>query len=204
MIIILIIAILMIFIIIKNSKIQIEIKNLKISTLKPKGEHINKAYEIIISIVIFNKFKILKITFNHRKIQKLVQKTNLTEKINISQLRIDKNKKALKILKKINIKIKLIQLNLNVGIEDAAATAIITGILASIIGILIENKLEINNKITKKYPLKKLILNEKNEKNKKIEKYYNQNCNYNINPIYIQKNLLEFELNCVLNLKLKI
>ena len=192
MIIILIIAILMFFIIIINSKIQVEIKNLKISTLKPKGEHINEAYEIIISIVIFNKFKIFKIILNHRKIKKIVQKTNLAKKISINKLKIDENKKTLKILKKINIKIKSIQLNLNVGIEDAAITAIITVILATILGVLVENKLEINDKITKKYSIKK------------IEKYYNQNFNYNINPIYIQKNLLEFELNCVLNLKLKI
>ena len=46
-----------------NSKIEIEIKDLDISTLREKNNIIDKNYKIIVSLAIFNKWKIIKLYY---------------------------------------------------------------------------------------------------------------------------------------------
>ena len=97
----------------------------------------------------------------------------------------DKNKFDIRLLsniKKINFKLKKIDLKINLGLEDAATNAIIVGIISScipvIMGILNNNNIiEINAK--------------------KGNQIY-----WKIMPIYQNRNLLNIDLNCIISFKL--
>lgn len=118
-----------------TSRIGIEIENLKINTEQPKGEKINKDSKIFIYLLIFKKIKLFKknirnmdkkkIKFQNKDIDiKFLKNRNL--KIDYKQL-----------LQKSNIYIKRIDLNVQIGTEDAALTAILTGIIAAVLGVIL-------------------------------------------------------------------
>lgn len=122
-------------IMIYTSRIGIEIQNLIIDTEKVKGEKINKDSKIYIYLLIFKKIKLFK--KNIREIDK--QKMKFKSKD--IKMKILKNK-DLKVnykylLQKIDIDIEQIDLNIQFGTEDAAFTAILTGIISSIFGMVL-------------------------------------------------------------------
>lgn len=111
-----------------TSKVEIEVQNLKIDTEKPKGEKINKDNKIFVYILIFRKFKILKKDRNNMKLR--------NRDLDIKMLKnkdIEIDYKEL--LKSINI--KKIDLNIQLGTEDAALTAVLTGVIGAGLGVLL-------------------------------------------------------------------
>ena len=118
-----------------TSRVGVEIKNLIINTDLPKGEKINKDSEIFIYITIFGKIKIFK--NNIRNINK--QRINFQNKdLDIKFLKNRDIKIDYKdLLQKIDIYFDKIDLNVQLGTEDAALTAILTGIIGTILGVII-------------------------------------------------------------------
>ena len=92
------------------SKIRIEIINFKFTSMSEK--HLNEDYKIIIKLRIFSKFTIIKIILTEKKLKRL----NLQQEAKIIKTRIIENKskidkKIFKVMKKIKINIKKINLD---------------------------------------------------------------------------------------------
>ena len=169
------IIVILIFLIVYFSKININIKKVKISS---SIKNYIEDYQIEVALIILSKFPIFKRNFSkqekckkHKKITKLVDK-------NIEKLRSGKNVKLDKeiliyIKNTIRTITKRLDIKMEIGTEDAALTAI----LIPIIYTLSYNILRVN------------ILN-----------YNSQNLN--INPLFINKNLLNIVLIGIFEIKL--
>lgn len=123
-----------------NSKLEIKIYNLDISTARK--ETIKKGSEAILRIIIFNKIPIAKI--NLKKLKN--KKVNLGAVIErTKKLEQEGNKQKwliglIKSLKDFKIEIKEADLKVELGTEDAAVTAITVGLIASILGIILKGQ----------------------------------------------------------------
>ena len=128
--------IIFIIIAIYTSKVGIEIINLQINTQFSKEQKINKDSRIYVYLLLFNYFKLFKkeireINFRNIKLQNrdidIKFFKNKDFKINYKEL-----------LKNIKIEIKKINLSLKIGTENAALTAILVGMISSVLGIIIK------------------------------------------------------------------
>ena len=175
------IIVILAFIIIFTS-IELQIENLEYiipkayrkSDLKGKED-----YKIIIKLYILGKINYFRINLTKTKSERERIRSNvkkLERKMfqNIDKFKFDiKILKSLQTLKFLNIKLKKLNLKIILGTEDAALTAILIGVIASFIGII----------------LKGFIQNEK--------------TNYwKIEPIYQNVNLLKINLDCIFRVKL--
>lgn len=160
-----------------KSKIEIEIKNLDISTMRQNI--INKNYEIIIALVIFNKWRIIKLKITKDKIKK-IRKSKMIKRLDTKLLKNKKtNKSIIQTIKELKIEIKKIEMQIEIGLEDAALTAISVGIVSGIIGILLKDKITAKDK----YEIKPIYI-QKNLINLRL------NCIFRIDLMhYIYKQL---------------
>lgn len=119
---------------IHTSKIGIEVENLIINTEEDKGKKVNKKSKIYVYLLIFNKIKLLK------KDVKNMKPPNFKIKNTDIDIKILKGKDLVinykEMLKNINIDIKMLDLNMQIGTQDAAVTAILVGIISSIVGVI--------------------------------------------------------------------
>lgn len=119
---------------IHTSKIGIDIKNLIIDT--DAEEKINEDGKIYVYLLLFNKIKLF------RKNVRNIPMKDVEFETSDFDIKIFKNKDIkinyLELIQNINIDIKNIDLNVNIGTEDAGITAILVGILAGILGIIIK------------------------------------------------------------------
>ncbi len=119
---------------IHTSKIGIDIKNLIIDTAAE--EKINEDGKIYVYLLLFNKIKLF------RKNVRNIPMKDVKFETSDFDIKIFKNKDIkinyLELIQNINIDIKNIDLNVNIGTEDAGITAILVGILAGILGIIIK------------------------------------------------------------------
>ena len=138
-------AIVILGIAVHTSRIGIEIENLIINTEKPKGQKINKESKIYVYLLIFGKIKLFK-----KDAKKMKQPNLKLENKNIDLGVNFFRKKEIKInykelLQNIDIDVKKIDLNAQIGTQDAALTAILVGILSSLLGIILKKtKYQIN------------------------------------------------------------
>lgn len=127
-------------IIIWNSRLQLKIYNLDFST--DRKERVLKSFEIYLGIVIFKKIEILKI--NLKKIKN--KKMNLGTVLEKAKKLEGKNNKQemtielIKGLKDFDFEIVKADLKVEIGLQDAALTAISVGIIASILGIILKKQ----------------------------------------------------------------
>jgi len=112
-----------------TSRIGFKIENLIIDTEMPKGQKINKDNRILVYITIFKKIKIFE---KDRKNIKLDNKKLDIKLIKNNDIKIDYRE----FLKHINI--EQIDLNMQLGTEDAALSAILTGIIGAGLGIILK------------------------------------------------------------------
>lgn len=163
------------FILIIFSKIQIEIINLKYTSKKVKLSHLNDKYKIQIKILILSIIPILKISITKERLQKL----KLSEKINnididLSKIGKDINLNFIKQLKNIiNLQIKQFKLKVYIGTENTVLTSILIPAISTIISIILSRK-----------------------------KVRVENQTFGIEPIYNCGNLLNMELEGIFELKL--
>ena len=154
------------------SKIRIEIINFKFTSMSEK--HLNEDYKIIIKLRIFSKFTIIKIILTEKKLKRL----NLQQEAKIIKTRIIENKskidkKIFKVMKKIKINIKKINLSINIGTENASLTALLVAIISSITGIV----------------FRKSIIDSKKQL-------------FRIVPVYINKNLINIAVSGIFEIKM--
>ena len=141
--------------------IKIEIDNLKISIPKIKGKYINKSSKITMKFYILKKIKM-----NDTKIKNRIDK--LKQKMIKQNSNLKANINAIEVLRRSNFKMEKLNLKVYLGIEDAAFTAIFSGIISSIISIVLKDKIE----------------------NLEIQKFH-------VIPIYENKSILKIELDSI-------
>ena len=119
---------------IHTSKIGIDIKNLIIDT--DAEEKINEDGKIYVYLLLFNKIKLF------RKNVRNIPMKDVKFEASDFDIKIFKNKDIkinyFELIRNINIDIKNIDLNVKIGTEDAGVTAILVGIFAGILGIIIK------------------------------------------------------------------
>lgn len=119
---------------IHTSKIGIDIENLIIDT--DSEEKINEDGKIYVYLLLFNKIKLF------RKNVRNIPMKDVKFEASDFDIKIFKNKDIkinyFELIRNINIDIKNIDLNVKIGTEDAGITAILVGIFAGILGIIIK------------------------------------------------------------------
>ena len=171
-----IIALLLIFTILLLSKIQIEIKNLKIGNKEENKGRIKDKYEVKITLYFLEKIPILWFRLNNERIRKISNSKQL-EKIDLKAIEknVKFNKETIQIIKNIKIKISKLNLRIDIGTEDAILTSYLIAIIASLIGIILPHIVQ-NNKIN--------------------------NCKYIVNPIYQNRNIYHVNLDSIISIKI--
>lgn len=152
------------------STIQIKVTNLILKNKEKKNEkRINNNYKIKIGIYFLNKIPILWINLNSKKIKKISSSKKLP-KVDFQKLKNKENvdKKIFELIKNIQIKVKNIKLNINIGTIDAILTSYLVAVIASIIGIILPHITEKNN-INTCYFIVNPKYQNKNEYNIKFE-----------------------------------
>ena len=148
---IIIIAIILLFLIVILSKIRIEIRKLKFTSLSKI--HFNNDYKIILKLRIFNKIDIFKYTITKEKIEKMKYNKKIKQLEN--KIKQNKNKidiKLIEIKNKINIEMKKLNLEIEIGTEDAVITSMLVPIISIIISIIIKKQM-------KNYEKQKFLIN---------------------------------------------
>ena len=131
-------------------------------------------YEIKICLFVLEKIPILCIKLKNDKLNRISNNKQL-EKINFKELEKKISFSDIKEgLKKIKLEITKLNLNINIGTEDAILTSYLTAFIGSIIGILLPN-------------LAKRNIN---------------NCKYIVNPIYKDKNEYYISLESIIRIKI--
>ena len=171
-----IIAVLLIFTILLLSKIQIEIKNLKIGNKEENRGRIKDKYEVKITLYFLKKISILWFRLNDKKIRKISNSKQL-EKIDLKAIEknVKFNKETIQIIKNIKIKISKLNLRIDIGTEDAILTSYLIAFIASLIGIILPHIVQ-KNKIN--------------------------NCKYIVNPIYQNRNIYHVNLDSIISIKI--
>ena len=169
--------ILMIIIMFITLKIKFEIQNLKIST--NEKPHLNKKYQIKIVIYTLGFIPILKIKLNNKKIKKIINNQKIKEKIKQQETKIIENKanidKELIIsLKNIKTEVKEINLKIRIGTENASLTAFTIPVIRTFIAMFLSKQI-------KKYNDKQVFL---------------------VEPVYLDKNLLNIEISSIFQIKM--
>lgn len=160
-----------------TSKLDIKILNLIINSQNKK--HINDRYEIIIKLKIFGTIPIIKFTLNKNKIRKMQQSLNMKEKVKQLEKDIMQNKneldvqiiKGLKEFSKV-IYIEKLDLEIELGTEDAFLTSMLVAIFSSILSI----------------GFSRIRVKEKN-------------IAYEIEPVYRNQNSIKFEIFAIFQIK---
>lgn len=168
--------ILMIMIIFITIKIKFEIQNLKIST--NEKSHLNKKYQIKIVIYTLGFIPILKIKLNNQKIKKIINNQKIKEKIKQQETKIIENKanidkELITSLKNIKTEVKEINLKIRIGTENASLTAFTIPVISTFIAIFLSKQI-------KKYNDKQVFL---------------------VEPVYLDKNLLNIEISSIFQIK---
>ena len=134
------------------------------------------SFGLKIKILIFSKIPILSIKLDNIKIKKLMLKQIEKEIKKNKDIKEDK-KKAKEISKKIVPILNLQKTNLNIklGTEDAAFTAIVSSIVSIFIAIALSHVADV-----KKY----------------------KNYNYKITPIYLNENVFFLQFSCIITSKI--
>ena len=161
------------YLIIIFSKIRVEIINFKFSSQNKR--HINKDYRIVIKLCVFNKVPILKIDITKTKLEKLKIKEKIKNfDFNTIQYKTKLDKNTFKSIKKSEINIKNINLNIELGTENASLTSILLPAISTFLSILLRNK---------------------------VKKFENQI--FIINPVYINQNLINIALSGIFEIKMR-
>ena len=169
--IILIILVTNISLLIIFTEIKIHIKDLKLKSEKTSVK-LDKDFTILFELYIFNRINYLKISINKNKLKSLKSSKNM-DRINQQIAKYNKKIKFKNVLKNLKLKLKKLNLKLEIGTEDAALTAIFIGIISTFFSISVRNLA-----------------------------YNSKEINWKINPVYSNENLINLELNCIFSLKL--
>ncbi len=155
------------------SKIEIEVISLKFFSQAKR--HFNQDYKMILKLYAFGLFPILKITFTKARLEKIKVKQKI-EKIDVSMLQKDPffHKELLDVIKKMNMNIEKLYLNIEIGTENAVLTSILVPAISTIIAVLLR---------------------------KKVKKFENQV--YIVNPVYQNQNLVNIAISGIFKIEMR-
>lgn len=157
------------------STMHFKVENFKLSNMHKNIEKsITPNYKVKVELYLFNKIKWFGIRLNDKKIRKIYGKIQL-EKINIKKLEQEFKLEDLKELKEIKPKISLLHLQLNIGTEDAILTSFLVCGISIALSILLTYT---------------------------IKQYQRDRCKYEVKPIYINQNVYEVKLDCIIEIKM--
>ena len=157
------------------STISFRIEKFKASNYNEYGK-LKIDYKVFFELLFLNKLKIFSIKIDKGVADKLKVKDKL-KNIDFQQAKTNMpSKKDFKeIIKKLQIKIDKLNLKLDIGTIDIILTSTIITVLASTIGIVLARM---------------------------IKKYDKERYNYEIHPIYQDKNIIKLDLNCIIKVKM--
>ena len=160
-----------VFIIIVLSTIKFEIVDFELSNIVPITL---KNHKIKLSFYLFGKIKIFSFKLNSERARKMYSKMNI-EKFDIEKGRKLLTIKNINILKKLNTRLDYLDLELDLGLEDAILTTELITLISTVISNILPHI---------------------------ISKYIPNKYRYKIMPIYINKNAYYIKLNCIFQLKI--
>lgn len=168
-----IIVFIIILFLVAISELKINVKNLNISSLGPKL--IKDGYLITVGLYI-KKFPLIRFEFNKEKMRGLKLKDKL-KKIDFQKQiqKIHNKKETVQSIKVWKINLEEIDLNIEFDTIDPVLTSYVTAIISSAIGIIFG------------------IL---------IRKYDKEKQKFVVEPMYINKNLINLSLSCIISVKI--
>ncbi len=173
--IILIISIFLILII--TVKVEVKIRNIKYNSEKVKGERLANNYQIIIKILTLEKIPIFRLKINKSKIEKINAKTHLKQKIE-EEIQKQDVAKAIEIEKKYDLKKLIPEVYKNIKLETE--------------NINLKIDIGTENVVLTSFiiPIISTIL------------AFTVKRNFEVQPIYQNKNIIKFELNGIFSVKM--
>lgn len=152
---------------------EFKIRNLDFMIENINKKHVNDNFIFTLYLKLFRipvlKVDVTKATFRKNKVK--IEINKMKQKIRQKEKKLDF--KMIAQLKKLKINFKSLNFMVNIGTEDAAVTALTTGVLATSIGIALRSILNLNK-----------------------DNYFK------VIPIYQNKNLLKMDFNCMFEIKL--
>lgn len=148
------------------STIKIEINNIFVNFPKINGKYVNKHNSVILQFFLFGKIKIFAKNLSNIKVDKEKfnkQINNIRKKVKEKKL---KNIESIKNLKQLDIRIEKMDLKICLGVEDAAITAVLIGIVSGFVAILLGSKM---NDLSKQIYIVEPVYNNKNILNIKFD-----------------------------------
>ena len=185
----------LLFFLILFSNIRLKIENFEMSNIpkvqeKLKGieendekeKRINKEnkqagenkYKVEVALYFLGKIKWIATNLNNERMEKVYNKIQL-EKIDLKKIRKDFELENFKEIKKVKPKIILLDLKVNLGTEDVIITSFLVFLISTIIGIILPYT---------------------------IKKYEKDKYNYEIKPVYANKNVYEIKFDGIFELKM--
>lgn len=173
--IILIIFIFLILII--TVKVEVKIQNIKYNSEKVKGERLANNYQIIIKILTLEKIPIFRLKINKSKIEKINAKTHLKQKIK-EEIQKQDIAKAIEMEKKFDLKKLIPEVYKNIKLETE--------------NINLKIDIGTENVVLTSFiiPIISTIL------------AFTVKRNFEVQPIYQNKNIIKFELNGIFSVKM--
>ena len=173
--IILIISIFLILII--TVKVEVKIQNIKYNSEKVKGERLDNNYQIIIKILTLEKIPIFRLKINKSKIEKINAKTHLKQKIK-KEIQKQDIAKAIEMEKKYDLKKLIPEVYKNIKLETE--------------NINLKIDIGTENVVLTSFiiPIISTIL------------AFTVKRNFEVQPIYQNKNIIKFELNGIFSVKM--
>ena len=165
------IVILLFFVLFKiifSLDIKFEIENLIINLPKFQKKITNNDSKVSLKIYILKKIKIAEINLKKIDFKDEKVKNKIEKHLGKNNLNLD----TIKLLKNIDYIVEKLKLNINVGTEDSAITAICVGILYTVTSIFLNKKVKDLSEIK-----------------------------YEFKPIYNNKNMLDIKLDSIISLK---
>ncbi len=157
------------------STISVRIEKFKASNYNECGKlHID--YKVFFELLFLNKLKIFSIKIDKQLVNKLNVKQKMKD-IDFKQVKTDmpSTKEVKELISKLQVRFDKLNFKAEIGTIDVILTSAIITILASTIGIVLA---------------------------KVIKKYDKEKYNYEIYPIYQNKNLINLNLNCIIKVKM--
>ena len=173
--IILIISIFLILII--TVKVEVKIQNIKYNSEKVKGERLTNNYQIIIKILTLEKIPIFRLKIHKSKIEKINAKTHLKQKIK-EEIQKQDIAKAIEMEKKYDLKKLIPEVYKNIKLETE--------------NINLKIDIGTENVVLTSFiiPIISTIL------------AFTVKRNFEVQPIYQNKNIIKFELNGIFSVKM--
>ncbi len=133
--------ILVIYLLIISTNIQIRVENLKYNE-----SHINQEYQISIYLYILSKIPIFKLKLTQNKFEKLNQKKHIKEKIKEKMQKEKYDIDFKEIIKNIKIQINQLNFKIELGTENLILTSFLIPIISTILAIIVQKTRNKNNK----------------------------------------------------------